>query len=190
MTRKPIFVFTSVGFGIASFAIAFALGSALTMTTGIPLAGGLLNGVLTAMVLTIGLRATRFFGSATLMWLVFSLCAVPTTTLGPPGAYKIVIGLIAGLLWDVIYSGFGRARWALYVGALVGSASIMVTLVVALSYGFGSDASGSLQRYKEAFLVLLAVNLIVTSAGVYLGDIAYQKRLSELPAFRNLQRHE
>jgi len=186
---KPIQVYTSIGFGIASFIVAFVLGSFLTMTTGIPLIGGLLNGVLTAMVLTVGLVSTQFFGSATLMWLVFSVCASITTTLGPPGLYKVVIAVIAGIIWDIIYRMSKSTRWGLYLGAIVGSASIMFTLITALTMGFGKDAAQALERYKGAFYFILAANLLVTVIGVYLGDVIYRTRLANLQVFRNLKRH-
>lgn len=188
-TSQPVLVFTSIGFGVAAFIVAFSLGSVLTMTTGIPLAGGLLNGVLTAMILTIGLVSTHFFGSATLMWVVFAALASLTTTLGPPGIYKIVIGAIAGIIWDLVYFSSKRKSWGLYIGAILGSASIMLTLVGALMMGFGEDAAEALARYQDAFYFILAINLVVTLIGVYLGDFVYRKRLSELPAFKNLQRH-
>ncbi|HEY0157816.1 MAG TPA: hypothetical protein VGF28_11065 [Thermoanaerobaculia bacterium] len=187
--RKPILVFSSVAFGLVAFLIAVALGTVLTASTGIPLIGGLLNGIVTAAVLTIGLLATRYAGSATTMWLVFSVAAIPTTTLGPPGVYKVCIGVLAGLLWDAIYMIARRHRIALYVGAVVGSASIMFSLVAALSMGFGRDASAALEKYRAAFLMLLAVNLLITLIGVWFGDYSYSRRLKDLPAFKNLARH-
>jgi hypothetical protein len=72
----------SVAFGIVAFVIAWALGSILTMTTRIPLIGGLFNGILTGMVLTIGLVSRKWKFNATTMWLTFSLIATITTTLG------------------------------------------------------------------------------------------------------------
>lgn len=186
---KPIQLYTSIGFGIASFVIAFVLGSFLTMTTGIPLAGGLLNGILTGMVLTIGLISTNYFGSATIMWIVFSLCASITTTLGPPGIYKVVIGGIAGIIWDSIYRAAKSNSWGMYLGALLGSASIMFSLTAALTMGFGEGAAEALKRYKGAFYFILGVNLLVTFIGVYLGNIIYRTRLSNLQVFKNLSRY-
>lgn len=186
MTR-PILLFTSVGFGVASFIIAFSLGSILTATTNIPLIGGLLNGVLTAMVLTIGLLATRFTGTATLMWLVFAACATITTTLGPPGIYKIAIGFTAGVIWDAIYALFRKRTIGLFLGAILGSASIMFALVVALSLGFGRNPDEALSRYQDAFAFILIINLLVTLAGVYLGYSVFRNRLSKLQAFKNLR---
>ena len=184
---RPRQIFQSVGFGVVSFIIAFSLGTVLTLSTGVPLAGGLLNGVLTAMVLTIGLKSTRFFGSASLMWLVFSGLAIMTTTLGPPGVYKVVVGLVAGLLWDAFYAGFKYKRWALYVGGLVGSLSIMLTLIGALSLGFGVNAEQALERYMGAIVVLLVINVTVTAIGIWLGDYLHRTRLSELQAFKNVK---
>jgi hypothetical protein len=186
---KPPLVFASVGFAVAAFIVAVSLGTAITATTGIPLAGGLLNGVLTAMVLTIGLLATRFAGAATVMWVVFALLASFTTTLGPPGIYKVVIGAIAGILWDLIYQVSGRRKWGLYVGAVVGALSIMLTLIAALRLGFGANAAEALQKYTSALGILLGINLVVTVIGVFLGERVYQARLRELPAFQNLQRY-
>ena len=175
----------SAGFGFMGAVIAIVLGSLITLTTGIPLAGGIVNGIATAGFLTIGLLATSFTGSATLMWIAFSLLTTFTTTLGPPGVYKVVIGLVAGLLWDLIYFVLRQRRIGLYLGALVGSASIMVTMIVALSLGFGLEASTALRKYVSAFWVILAINLTVTMIGVYLGESVYKTRLSRLASFRH-----
>lgn len=183
--RKSVFV--SVIFGVIAFIIAFALGSILTLTTGIPLIGSLLNGVLTGMVLTIGLLSRRFYFSATIMWLAFSLCATMTTTLGPPGLYKVIIGLCAGILWDLLYSWIARYRnWGLILGGLIGSASIMFTLILFLRVGFVKNAFEALQKYEKSFWLILALNLIITFFGVMLGLILYNKRLKKLTQFKNL----
>lgn len=186
---KPILIFSSIGYGIVSFVVAFILGSALTVTTGIPLVGGLLNGILTAMVLTIGLITTQFFGAATIMWITFSLLASITTTLGPPGLYKILIGIIAGLIWDTLYNIFNKNRIGLYLGGLIGSASIMLTLVLALKMGLGRNAVEALSKYESAFYILIIINLIVTLIGIYLGELTYKNRLSNLQVIRNIRRH-
>lgn len=179
--------FATVAFGLAAFLIAFTLGTALTAGTGIPLLGGLLNGILVSMVLTIGIVSINKFGTSTIMWLVLSVCAIPTTTLGPQGVYKVVIAIIAGAIWDFIYFGFKRKRFFLYFGALVAALAIMGLLIAALSFGFGNNAAEALAKYKKALLVIIVINIIVTLSGVSLGDYLYRKRLSNLSLFRNLQ---
>ncbi len=185
VTKRQIFA--SVGFGVSAFVVAVALGSFITVSTGIPLAGGLLNGILTTILLTVGLLATRFFGAATVMWLVFSTLAVWTTTLGPPGIYKIAIGFLAGSLWDLIYTLLGKGRLGLYTGAIVGAASIMLSLIAALSFGFGKDPAVALAKYEQAFWILMSINMVVTTAGVYLGEVVYNGRLAKLSLFRDLR---
>ena len=156
------------------------------MTTGIPLIGGLLNGILTAIVLTVGMLSRRFNWNATVMWLTFSLLATVTTTLGPPGFYKIGIGLIAGLLWDVIYK-LSNYKWSgLVVGGLVGSGSIMISLIVFLNFGFGEDTSEALAKYKSNFWIIIVMNLIITFVGIFLGRLLYNQRLKNLVTFKNI----
>jgi hypothetical protein len=183
MKRK---IFLSVAFGVVAFIIAWALGTVLNVATGIPLVGGLLNGVLTAMVLVIGMLATRYFGSSTIMWIVFALMASITTTLGPPGIYKVIIGLIAGIIWDSVYYVSGYRKWGLYLGGILGSASIMFSLVGALTLGFGENAAAALERYQSAFIMILGMNLIVTFVGLFLGKMVYDTRLSHLSSFKKL----
>ena len=185
--KKPKKIFASISFGVSSFIVAWSLGTALTATTGIPLTGGLLNGVLTAMVLSIGMLSTKKFGSAVIMWFVFSILASFTTTLGPQGIYKIVIGITAGFIWDFIYSTLAKnKRWGLYIGGILGSASIMFSLILALSLGFGLNPEVALERYRGAFYFILFINLVVTVIGIYLGDTIYRSRLCNLRLFKNL----
>ncbi len=185
MARKSIFTFVS--FGVIAFVIAVGLGSILTMTTGIPLIGGLLNGVFTGIVLTVGLKSRKFLFGATTMWITFSLLASITTTLGPPGIYKVAIGLLAGLLWDCFYSWLSKYKnWGLIVGGLLGSASIMFSLVIFLRLGFGKDAVQALEKYESQFLLILMMNLVITLIGIIIGMRLYDKRLKKLNQFKNI----
>ena len=185
--NKSTGFFIAVTFGLASFAIAFGLGSVLTVSTGIPLLGGLLNGVLVSMFLTIGLLSTDFWGAATVMWLSFSLIAIPTTTLGPPGIYKVALGFIAGVIWDCVYFGSKKNKWGLFIGAIVAALSILLLMIVALSLGFSQGAKNALAKYTDAIFVLILINIVVTLIGVYFGRMLYIKRISNLSSLRRLR---
>ena len=93
--------------GAITIALGIVLGTALN-ATGIPMLGGLANAIVTAAVLTIGVKGVQKFGSGTILWLVVSTLAIPTLSMGPPGAHKLLVGLVAGLLWDT-----RSTRWAL-----------------------------------------------------------------------------
>lgn len=172
--------------GIIAFVVAFSLGTIVTATTGVPLAGGILNGVLVSMVLTIGMKLSGFRFSGTMMWFMFSIPAMFTTTLGPPGLYKPIIAVIAGLSWDVTYRLVfpKRPRLGLYIGAIVGG--IVITLAMFLYLGaivegifpsletlsFANSVEASFERLKGALIPLFIVNAVVTVIGVWLGEKA------------------
>ena len=179
--------FSAPAFGITAFIIAWSLGTALTAGTGIPLLGGLFNGVLVSMIFTIGLLSIDKPGTATIMWIVFSLPATLTTTLGPPGPYKIIIGALAGIIWDSVYFGTGKRLFGLYLGAILGALSIIGTLIFALKLGFGENALQALAKYMKALYAILSINLIVTAIGVFLGRQSYVGRLSKLQLFQDLK---
>jgi hypothetical protein len=184
MLRKS---YAIVAFGFCAFIVAWSLGSILTLTTGIPLLGGLLNGIFVSMILTIGLLSINRFGTATKMWLVFSVFCIFTTTLGPPGPYKILIGVIAGFIWDLVYFGTKKSRIGLFLGAILGAASIMILLIVALKLGIVPNAGEALQKYTKAVYALVIINSTVTLIGVLLGLQAYYKRLSKIELFKNMR---
>ena len=177
--------------GLCAFIVAFVLGSAVTLTTGIPLAGGLLNGVLTSMILTIGMLATRdkYKWSGTVMWLVFSAAAIVTTTLGPPGFYKLLIGVAAGITWDFFYWLFRYRRIGLYLGGVVGGLVITGLLILVLQWLIDNvvpnlwitgDYQGSLDRLMSYIMFLITVNIDVTIVGVRLGVYVYERRLKNV----------
>jgi hypothetical protein len=178
--------FSIVAFGFCAFIVAFSLGSLLTFTTGIPLLGGLINGVFVSMILTIGMLSIRRFGTATWMWLVFSICCIPFTTLGPPGVYKVVIGLIAGFIWDIVYFVTKKSRFGLFLGAILGAASIMFLIIIALKSGFVANVQAALEKYINAIYALVLINISVTFIGVLIGNQTYNTRLSKIQLFKDL----
>ncbi|MCK4223712.1 MAG: hypothetical protein KAX39_00940 [candidate division Zixibacteria bacterium] len=68
--------------GALSFVLAFVLGNAVNAATGIPLTGGIVNGIIVGIMLTLGVKGVDKFGAATTLWLIFAILAIPTTTLG------------------------------------------------------------------------------------------------------------
>ena len=177
--------------GLCAFVIAFTLGSLVTATTGVPLAGGLLNGILVSMVLVIGMLASKHPWTGSMMWVAFSIPAVVTTTLGPPGFYKRLVALIAGFLWYIFYRRlFKDNRWlGLYGGAIIGGLTITALIILFLklfvsgAIGFmflGNDAQASLDRLLGYLWFLMVINVIVTVIGVALGELIYRRRLKDV----------
>ncbi len=177
--------------GLCAFVIAFTLGTLVTATTGVPLAGGLLNGILVSMILAIGMLASKHPWTGSMTWVAFSIPAIVTTTLGPPGFYKILVALIAGLLWDVFYRKLfkGNKWFGLYGGAILGGLAITVLMILFLKLFvsgitefmfLGNNAQASLDRLLGYLWFLLVINVVVTVIGVALGEYMYFKRLKDI----------
>jgi hypothetical protein len=132
----------------------------------------------------------KYKWSGTVMWLVFSAAAIITTTLGPPGFYKIFIGLAAGLTWDLFYRALKQSRIGLYLGALASGIVITVLLIFILQLMIkgmasylsisGNDYQGSLDRLLSYINVLIPINVIITIVGVGVGEKIFETRLKDV----------
>lgn len=181
LTAKQ-YMFTGV-MGALSFVLAFVLGSAIDIVTGIPLTGGIANGIIVGITLTIGAKGVNMFGGATVVALVATILAIPTPTLGPPGVYKVPIGFLAGLVWDICISVLRRRNIGYILGGASGSIVIIWGLFIALSV-MGMPAAESLKR---ALIILLPFNAFLGGLGTYLGVLLFDRKLKHLTVIKNLQ---
>jgi len=164
-----------------SFVVAFGLGSALNIATGIPLIGGLLNGVLVSLLLTLGLRTVERFMASTVMWAIFGLLAIPTVTLGPPGVYKVIPALAGGIVWDAVVAASRGRRWGYVVGGFLGAVVIIIGVFIAAVY-LGLPAA---DRLRNALYFLIPINGALAAFGIWLGLKLWERRLSRIALFRS-----
>lgn len=164
-----------------SFVVAFGLGSALNVATGIPLIGGLLNGVLVSLILIIGFRTVERFLASTIMWAIFGLLAIPTATLGPPGVYKVIPALAGGIVWDVVVAVSRGRKWGYLIGGFLGAAVIILGVFVAAVY-LGLPSADKL---RKALYFLLPVNGLLAVLGIWIGLKLWERRLSQVALFRS-----
>ena len=120
-----------------TFGIGFVLGAALNVATGTPMVGGLLNAVITAALIAITVKAVKKFGVGIILWIVMSAIAIPTMTMGPPGAHKLLVGLFGGLVLDIILVVTKRKNWGYLIAGGVMSLAIMLgVFAVAVYFDF------------------------------------------------------
>lgn len=169
--------------GALSFALAFLLGGAINALTGIPLTGGIVNGIVVGAMLTIGVRGVDKFWSATIIWLVFSVFAIPTITLGPPGWYKVIVGVLVGVMWDAIIGVFRRTSFGYILGAGIGAVGITVGVFVAASL-LGLPAAG---RLAKALVFLVPLNLLISMAGGWVGLRLFDRYFASSTFMRGLR---
>lgn len=168
--------------GAISFVLAFVLGSAVNALTGIPLTGGILNGIIVGAMITIGIKGVDKFGAATLIWFVFTIFAIPTITFGPPGWYKVIVGIVSGLIWDLVISIFKRRKFGYIFSAGVGASAITYGVFVSATI-LGLPAA---ERLAKALYFLIPMNFIISCIGALTGLWLFGKYLSKMPFIQNL----
>ncbi len=168
--------------GAVTIGVGVALGTALN-AAGIPMLGGLANAVVTAAVLTVGVKGVQKFGSGTILWLVVSTVAIPTLSMGPPGAHKLLVGLVAGLLWDVSLTVTGRTKWGYLVSGAVMMLAVMLGVFgVAVYFDFPAA-----EKLKSAIVYIVPINFALGMFGTWLGLVIFDRRISRIRFVQTLQ---
>jgi len=159
---------------LSAFSLAIILGRAVVKATGIPLTGGIINGIIVGIILTLGVKYVDKFGSATILWLLFASLSIPTDTLGPSGIYKLLVGFLAGISWDIFISVFRRKNIGYIVGGGFGSAIIVVSVFLA---GVILNLPNT-ENLIESIVPLLIFNSALGSLSVYFGVLIHDKYLA------------
>lgn len=182
MFRRGELVFIGV-MAAVTFGVGFALGVALNIATGTPMVGGLLNAVVTAALIAITVKAVRKPGTGIILWLVISALAIPTATMGPPGAHKLLAGLCGGVVLDVTLAATKRRRWGYIVAGGLMSLAVMLG-VFAITLYFGLPAADQLKKY---IVYIIPINLGLGVLGTWIGVRSYDNRLYRVPFIQNIQ---
>ena len=98
------------------YVINFFSGQLLSAFFAIPGLSGLVTGFTVPFFLCITFLITKGYGTFTIMWTLYSAAAIPTLLMGPPGPYKVLIGLVAGIIFDLVVFLSKGKNYGLYVG--------------------------------------------------------------------------
>lgn len=165
-----------------TFALSFALGAGIILATGIPATGGIGNIFVAVLILIIGMRIVPKFGFGALtIGLVFTF-AIPTVIGGPPGVYKIINGVLIGLVADVILVLGRRARWAHILAGSIGAVVSILSVYVALVILKLPGAS----KLAPLLLPLAAVQAVLGAAAAWVAVQIFERRLSKLTAVQRI----
>lgn len=165
-------------FGAIAFALAFGLGGIVNAATGVPLTGGILNGIIVGAVITLALiRTENEFGVATILWIVFTSLAIGTTTFGPPGLYKVPVGFASGLIWDISLWLLQKRSNKLRYPVSSGIGAVAITILVFFAVKFiGLPSADKLQ---QALVFLVPMNLVISALGAMLGVWLHNRFFSQ-----------
>lgn len=124
-------------------------------------ATGFITGFTVPFFLAIASRSNKQWGTATVIWTLYSALAIPTLLMGQPGAYKLIIGLLGGIAYDVGYCGLRCRDFALYIA--------LVLYVAVLSLGFYAvNALGLMPEVAGGSVVkiLILISSVFTIEGL------------------------
>ena len=180
VTKKDLFIL--MGMVVLSFIIENTLGLIL-LVTGIPLAGGLISAVFDAALIFLGIflvprKLAAFFFAFGLL-----LFSVITPSFGPPGFYKLLIGIMLGGITEIFLVFLGRKAWAYIVTvAIVFGLSIPITYFAWLLCGIPN-----LETLKKQMLWLIPAYVFLGAVGASIGATVYYKTLSKFRLIRDLR---
>nr|CBH38848.1 hypothetical membrane protein [uncultured archaeon] len=170
-------------FGAIALFVAFILGSAILMATGIPASGGLANMFAAIFIAVIGFKIVDKFGAATVFFTVMGILAIPSPIMGPPGVHKVGVMFLMGLIFDIVLFIFKRKNVGYLIGAAItgvdGAIFIYMLLVL-----LGLPGADLLRPMLIPFSIIYAILGLV---GAYTGLLIYEKRIQQLSVVQNLK---
>lgn len=173
----------SGAFGGLLFAINLALGSGITYATGNPGFSGLITGFTTSFVLYILYRLTNRFGAISISFTVYAILAIPTVLLGAPGVYKIAVGLLSGLAFDLTLK---ITKYKFY-GFLIGFLLFVMVMIPTTFYSYVYFALPNLEKFRSAIFMLAAIFTVEGWVAAWFTKKFFDKRLKNLSSVRNIR---
>lgn len=116
------------------YALNFVSGQALSAVFAIPGLSGIVTGFTVPFFLSLTFLITRGYGTFTVMWTLYSVAAIPTLLMGPPGPYKVLIGFIAGLVFDAVVFISNNKNRGLYFGFVLYTIAMMALFLSILHW--------------------------------------------------------
>ena len=178
-TKEIIFIALA---GALGFVVAFALGSGLLAVTGTPMVGGIIVSLFVAFIWVCAALIVRKFGVLTLITLIHMLLSTPTINFGPPGAYKIVIGVTLGLLMDIILYSTNYKKFAYYFSAALGFLLVIPYMIWFLKL----LKMPAVEKLAPLMYPLMGIYLVEALIGTWLAFKFYERKLKYMSVVRQI----
>lgn len=102
---------------------------------------------------------------------------------GPPNPLKIFIGLLTGIVYDLIWNLTGRKKYSLPIAATISTMVSILLIYLLLNY-----LNHPRKEYLQSILLwLIPVYGILGYIGGIAGDRIYQKSLKRLSIIKQLK---
>lgn len=163
------------------FDVTIVMGIKLA-TGGIEGAGLVVDTILLLAAATIAGRVVPKFGTFTIVATLYTILLIPLPLVGPPGVYKVGLGLALGIMADVLLWLFRYCKIGYYVSlpaANILSLPLLLWMLIVLGLP-GVDEMRSL------ILVFAAIVAIESLFGVWAGMWIYEKKLRKSPLLSHM----
>lgn len=161
-------------FSAAIFGLAFVLGNAITTAFG-PGMSGFISTIFTTLLIVVSAKVTEMRGVFTITITLFTILAIPTSLFGPPGPQKIIIGLLTGLCYDLVWELMGRSKHSLKVAAFIATALSLILVYFLMT----KLDHPKLESLKNIIYWAPFVYGLLGAIGAMLGESIYSKFLKD-----------
>lgn len=169
-------------FSAATFAISYILGGAITASLG-PGTSGIVTIIITTVLVIICARIVNAPGVMTLVVTLYTFFAIPTTMFGPPGIQKVVIGIITGIIYDLVINLGKRKKWSFPFAAFFATAVSLILIFYLLVILQHPRA----EYLRKMLYFMVPVYGFLGFIGGILGNWLYEKSLSRLSVVKALE---
>lgn len=181
ITKKDS-VFIAIVAGL-SFIIENSLGLILFPLAGsVPLIGGTLSAIPDAAIIFLGAYLVPRRGAVLLFSTLLLTLSVVTPSFGPPGFYKIFIGIALGGIFELVLLHNRSTGLYILATGLAFSLSVPIVFVVWTYMGLPSVA-----LLRSRLPLLIAIYFVEGLLGALIGNFIYQSRLSKMAAVQKMR---
>jgi hypothetical protein len=175
-------VFIAIIAGL-SFILENSLGLVLLpLASSIPLIGGTLSAIPDAAIIFLGAYLVPRRGSILLFATILLTLSIVTPSFGPPGFYKIFIGLALGGVFELLVLVNRSTAFYILSTGLAFSASVPMTYLAWTLFGLPGVAT-----LRPKLPYLMGIYFVEGIMGALLGSFLYKTRLSKMAAVKKVR---
>jgi len=175
-------VFVAIIAGL-SFILENSIGLVLLpLASSVPLVGGTLSAIPDSAIIFLGAYLVPRRGSVLLFATILFTLSIVTPSFGPPGFYKIFIGLALGGIFELLLLINRSTAFYIVSTGLAFSASVPMTYVAWTLFGLPGVTT-----LRPKLPLLMGIYCVEGMMGALAGAFLYKTRLSKMAAVQRMR---
>lgn len=149
-----------------------------------PALGGIVAGFTVFFALALASLFTNRWGVVTATFTLYCTAAVPTLIIGPPGVYKIILGLAAGFATDTVMR-FGPRKY--FINLILGPLAFSAVFIVTFLYLFRAFDIPGYDKFLTVLPFVAAIFIVEGTISCIFAGQLYERRLKKIPWIAKLR---